>query len=143
MKCQGGIGTQAGEGVFLAGARTVYESFVSKGRRKVDADSVLAVSNPLHCLFCCPIGFTKNGAVEGLYRYVLEYYGDAMSGTGVNPNQRPGLHAELPIHVRSLLETPSGEMTESYEREFSRLAEQTDAILVFDFREESSVERNN
>jgi len=135
VMCKGGIGMQADGGIFLASARTVYESFVSKGRLKVDADSVLAVGNPLHCLFCCPLGFTKSGVVEGLHGYVLAYYGDAISDTGVNPNQRPGLHAELPVHVRSLLETPVGEMTESYEREFSRLAQQTKAVLVFDLRE--------
>ncbi len=135
VKCGGGLGIATGEGLFLADARKVFEKFVHKGRRKVDADSVLATGNPLHCLFCCPMGLNHPSAVEGLYRYIEEYYRDALGDTGVNQNQRTGLHAELPAHVSSLLESPAGEMAESYETEFRRLAQQTDAVLVFDLRE--------
>jgi hypothetical protein len=135
VKCKGDIGMATDDGVFLAGARTVYESFILKGRVKIDPDSVLAVANPLYCLFCCPMGLNHDGAVEGLYRYLQEYHSDVLGSAEVNQNQRAGLHDELPAHVRSLLETPVGEMTESYEREFSRLAQQTGAVLVFDLRE--------
>lgn len=141
VKCRGGIGMATGEGLFLADARKVFEKFVRKGRRKVDADSVLAIGNPLHCLFCCPMGLNQPGAVEGLYHYLEQYYPDSMGGTGVNQNQRTGLHGELPAHVSSMLESPPGEMAESYETEFSRLAQRTKAVLVFDLRERFRVEK--
>lgn len=134
VTCGGDIRMGAGQGVFLAGARLVYESFVVPGRKKVDADSVVSAANPLHCLFCCPLSLNKDGAVEGLYHYLEEYYADVLGNAVESSNQRPGLHSELPAHVRSLLGTPAGEIEESYEREFGRQARQTGAVLICDFR---------
>jgi|TARA_B100000929_G_scaffold287190_1_gene273468 hypothetical protein len=44
-------------GVFMAHAKKVEEFADGKHGKKVSKNDLLSVSNPFHCIFCCPIAF--------------------------------------------------------------------------------------
>ncbi len=135
VSCKGFAGAGAEEGVFLTAARSVYDTFIRPGRQKVDADPLIALSNPLSCLFCCPLsGGPSPLPVERLYEYVREYHRGAIQTEAGQESQQPGLHTRLPRHVAAVLEFPDGEVPNWYEPEFRLATQHTGALLIFDLR---------
>lgn len=47
------------EGVYIAGANKVYNSFIKGIRQKVSQQSILSICNPLSCFFLLSIGRTS------------------------------------------------------------------------------------
>lgn len=139
LKCGGSPDAGLDEGAFLAGANGLYAAHIRKGRGRVEAVDVLATANPLSCLFCCPMTRDPEG-IEGLYRYVNEYYPDAldsallpdvMNRTG---DERLGLHREPPRYVTALLELAEPEIPRLWEREHRVPVGETNALVVFNMR---------
>lgn len=139
LRCGGRPDAGTGEGVFLAAANGLYSAHIQKGRGKVDAHEILAASNPLSCLFCCPMVMDPPG-VEGFYHYIQSYYPDSLD-TALVPevqnkagDERLGLHPEPPDYVTSLLQFAEAEIPTWWEREHRPPVDEAKALLVFDLR---------
>ena len=124
------------EGVFLAAAPTLYERFIGGGRSRVEANALLGCSNPLSCLFCCPM--VREGMIggpDGFYRYLENYYPGVFPGDNPNDNdRRPGFHDEPPPHVMGLLQFKEEGIPDWWESEHLNAVRDTKAVVVLDLR---------
>lgn len=124
-------------GVFIADAVSLYEEHISPGRRRVDADTLMARCNPLPCLVCCKT--ESDGAadpVDSLYAYLTNHYFENMQ-SGNDSTSKPGLHHELPEYVRTILKPNSDHTSESWEKDFSHQIDGLNAIVISDLREDA------
>lgn len=87
-------------GVFMAHAKKVEEFADGKHGRKVSKNDLLGVSNPFHCIFCCPIAF------RGYFENYFPPIGSEVKGQG------------LPEYVRYLLDTHELEVSEGQIEEY-------------------------
>src|SRR5690606_5591617 len=63
-------GKGRGNGVYWSDANKIRNEFIQKGKKKVSDSDVLSISNPIECLFCCPLTFKGQNGIEGLRRYL-------------------------------------------------------------------------
>ncbi len=132
--CGGKLRSITDEGVFLAAAPTLYDRFIGAGRSRVEADALIGCSNPLSCLFCCPmVSEAIDGDPAGFYHYLGNYYpGVFPGGSPGADDRRPGLHDEAPPHVLGLLQFRKEDVPEWWE--YRNAVRDTKAILVTDLR---------
>ncbi|MCI0620561.1 MAG: hypothetical protein L0387_02635 [Acidobacteria bacterium] len=138
VQCGGKGDAGMGEGAFLAAANGLYNNHIRKGRGNVSADEILTASNPISCLFCCPMIQDPPGA-EGLYHYIQSYYPDALDAALLPDvqnragDERLGLHSEPPNYVMSLLQFEQ-EVPGRWEAEYKPPVNEVKALLVVDLR---------
>jgi len=137
VRCGGQNGAGKDEGVFFADAGSLYTRFLKPGRAKVEADALIAHSNPLSCLFCCPMATQHgNDPVDGVYNQIFAYFADGLRETANSNVDRPGIEERPPQYVQALLEQAErGVVPAWWEQEFAASLRETNALLVFDFRE--------
>ena len=106
-------------GLFMAHANVVEEFADGKHGRKVSKNDLLGVSNPFHCIFCCPIAFGG---------YFEKYF---PSIGGEFREQR------LPQYVRYLLDAHELEISEERVKSFIKEYElgKFRHVAVYDMRE--------
>lgn len=127
------------EGVYIAGAGTVYRDFVVPGWRKIMAVQILAKSIPLSCFFCCPLCSQDS---NGFIRFLMEYYPDdislkrAVADESYSDNKREilGYHSEVPVYVSSFIEYSSDYLLDSWEKEHEQDLLGINALVVYDAR---------
>lgn len=124
-----------GNGVYWSEANKVRTEFIQKGRKKVSDSDILAISNPIECLFCCPWPWTlegKNG-IDGLKRY-LEFYFPTYNEQEENSNNKVDNlgFQDTPDHISMLLERK--EIPDWYENEYRSRIEGIKAIIIVDLR---------
>jgi len=142
VMCQRGIND---EGVYIAGANKVYRSFIQGTRQKISIQSVLSISNPLSCFFCCPLVEEMGGHFSG---FLGKYYNEE-SREGIqqtrnieyedieNKLSALGLHNSIPTYVSVLMKQRNNEADDIdrwYENEFRYALKDINAILVYDAR---------
>lgn len=128
-------GNGKGSGVYWSEANRVRMEFIQKGRKKVTDSNVLAISNPIECLFCCPLTFKKQYGVQGFKKY-LESYFPTYNKQDENSNIRVenlGFQ-KTPNHISTLLENQ--EVPDWYENEFRNRIDGIKSIIVVDMRNE-------
>jgi hypothetical protein len=132
--CGGGLGAFPDEGVFLAAAPTLYEQFIEAGRSRVEANALLDCSNPLSCLFCCPmVRESVHGDPDGFYHYIENYYPGVLPDSKNDNEGRRGFHAEPPPHVLSLIRF-NEDIPDGWEEEHLSAVRDTKAVVVLDLR---------
>ncbi|MBN1009125.1 DUF6615 family protein [Amphritea pacifica] len=106
-------------GVFMAHAKVVEKFADGKHRRIVSKNDLLRVSNPFHCIFCCPIAF----------RGYFEQYFPSIDGELYEQ--------ETPAYVNYLLNAHEQEMSEEVIKTFIEKYElgKFRHIAVYDMRE--------
>lgn len=128
-------GNRKGYGVYWGEANRVRSEFIQKGRKKVTDLDVLAISNPIECLFCCPLTFEKQNGIEGFKNYLESYF-----PTYNEQDEKSNIRVEnlgfqkTPNYISTLLE--SEEVPDWYESEFRNRIEGVKSILVVDMRNE-------
>lgn len=115
------------EGVYLASAAKVHASFVATARKKITAKDVLAISNPLSCIACCPLSGSSEPPIEYLKRYFPEEF------IQDDPrNLAVGIHEQIPWYVHELL---AHDRTAPYENPKAvEISVTSKALLVIDMR---------
>jgi hypothetical protein len=108
-------------GVFVAHANQISNLISGVSANRLSRDAILAKSNPLHCLFCCPLA--RHGPDE-FFRY---YFPDASDSVS---NDQP-----LPKYVMSLLESNSEGLI--LNREDIEHVKKFRAVAVYDLRKEA------
>lgn len=130
--CGGSLGTLKDEGIFLAAASTLHDRFIARGRSRIEADALLGYSNPLSCLFCCPM-VREPVNPDGFYQYLEHYYPGAWQVSPYDKGGERGFHSEPPPHISSFLQF--GEtIPDSWEAEHWSAVRETKAIVVLDLR---------
>ncbi len=127
------------EGVYLAGARTLYDRFAADVEQPVSDTDILRVTVPLSCLICCPLCTDQNdGFVDFLHAYFTK---DAErrveDDEGLARDDRlnvRGMHRQLPEHVSSFLKHAQDGVPQSWAEEFSGHVEHVNALVVYDAR---------
>jgi len=106
-------------GVFMAHAKNVEEFADGKHGKRVSKNDLLGVSNPFHCIFCCPLAF----------RGYFEKYFPSM----VDELKK----RSLPQYVRYLIEGHEQEVNEGQIREYIKEYNlgKFRHIAVYDMRE--------
>lgn len=128
-------GKGKGFGVYWSEANKIRTEFIQKGRNKISDSDVLAVSNPIECLFCCPLTFEKQNGIEGFKNYLESYFPTYNEQDEKSNSRVENLgFQKTPNHISTLLE--SEEVPDWYENEFRNRIEGVKSILVVDMRNE-------
>jgi hypothetical protein len=123
------------EGVYLAGARKIYNSFIETGKKAVASLDILALSNALSCWFCCPNICHGHSVIDFLRMYYpLEIEKKEPPTEMFKISNHLGFHKETPNYVKSLLDINQKDIPDWWEREFSRDIDGANAILICDKR---------
>jgi hypothetical protein len=122
------------EGVYLASANRINSEFILPGKKKILAKDILAISNPLSCISCCPLSknkiyTNKIDQVEIPIHYFQQYYPEEFG----SENEQQGVHETIPRYVRALLS--SNLNTNSELRDFD-IPSEISSLLVFDIRDQ-------
>ena len=133
------------EGVYMAGANKVYNSFIQVIRQKISIPSVLSISNPLSCFFCCPLVEGKGFRFSDFFE---KYYGEESrkkiqqtlnleyEGFNISPTML-GLHKSIPNYVSVLIDQEDNKennIDSWYESEFRNKIKDISAIMIYDAR---------
>jgi hypothetical protein len=136
--CRGKPDAGFQEGTFLAAADVLYRKFIAPGRTNVDAAPLLAESNPLSCILCCPMMHEADKKVRGIYHHLERYFPLAMQPLNEearNANEQDrGLHHRPPAHILALLESTDTPFPDWWERDASSLRN-TNALMLWDLRD--------
>lgn len=138
VMCPRGINN---EGVYMAGANKVYISFIQGARQKISTQSILSISNPLSCFFCCPLveeaDFRFSDFIEKYYneenRESIQQALNIEYEKFENKLSTLGLHKSIPNYVSALMRQ-NNNIDSWYEDEFRNTIKDIDAIVVYDLR---------
>ena len=126
--CQG---RPNGEGVYLGEAKKLHEEFILKGRRPLQPSDVLQLTNPIYCLFCCPITYNSAPNIEqGFKQHLQKYFPTYSNNLDERENVQELGFRETPNYVLQMLDT--AELPGQRETEYR--PERTTAILIIDLR---------
>lgn len=128
-------GNGKGYGIYWSEANRIRKEFIQQGRKKITDSDVLKISNPIECLFCCPLTFDKRNGIEGFKNYLKTYfptYSEQDENSNVQ-NDDIGF-IKTPNHITTLLDNK--EVPEWYEEEFKNRFNGVKSIIVVDMREE-------
>jgi len=123
------------DGVFLAGGQQIYNTFILGYPLKITATDILKLCRPFSCFACCPL-ITANGG--GLQHYLKQYFQLEMTSVSPNYNNFRGLHDEYPEYLSSFIDQAQVGVPEWWEKEFQFEMSDFNALLVYDFRHQSS-----
>ncbi len=130
-QCKGGF---YGEGVYIAGANTVYNTYVQPGKAFVESKDLISLSVPLSCFICCP--YSRNGTTLDVF--LQNYFASELVPTeNAASDLSRGMYPDTPHHILNLVEhSIKDEVPEWWEQEFSREIEGINGISVYDARQD-------
>lgn len=130
-KC-GNFMSHQGEGIFLAEAGHIRNEVILKGRKTLLPKDILAYTNPISCLFCCPDKYTSHFIELGFREYLRQYfptYSENLSRDAVF--QEVGFR-QTPGYILEIADNEA--IADSWEIEHRADVEEINAILVIDLR---------
>lgn len=124
-----------GFGVYWTEANRIRTEFIQNGRKRVTDSDVLALSNPIECLFCCPLTNEKNNGLEGFKHYLETYFPTYNEQDANSKNRFDNLgFQDTPNHILTLLE--SEEIPDWFESEFRSRIQGIKSVVIIDLRNE-------
>jgi hypothetical protein len=114
-------------GVFLQGAKSIYDDFVKRGKHAIADLDVLKRSIPFSCLICCPLAQYPES--RGMF---FKHYFERERRFLSHEHDYPGLHRKLPDYVLSLTRQPKGESAVTGDE---NVPSGVRLVVVFDFRD--------
>ena len=126
-------GRKGNEGVFITDAEHLKNEILDNPRAKYLAKDVLKYSNPISCLFCCPM--TERLSYEGLKEHLRNYFPTLYQRRvkeNSNDNNPIGF-IKTPNRIKDFMKS---EIEYNWEAQYERNFENVNAILVFDLRNE-------
>lgn len=127
------------DGVFLAGGQQIHNTFILGYPLKITANDILKLCRPFSCFACCPLITTNS---SGLQHYLKQYFQLEMTSGSPKSNNFRGLHDELPQYLLSFMDKVQVGVPEWWENEFKFEISDFNALLVYDFRQQSSDEQD-
>lgn len=127
-------GREVGEGVFLGEANKLRDEFILQPRKKLAPADILNFTNPISCLFCCPITFDHGKNIkEGFRKHIKRYFPDFSNNRREGSNQEELGFMPTPNYILQFL---SDNAEDYWETEYRTRFEKTNAIVVIDLRNE-------
>jgi hypothetical protein len=123
-----------GEGVYFGEANKLHNEFIKQSRQTLKPKDILKFTNPISCLFCCPMTMERGrGMKEGFREHLKNYY---PTYADLFEFEKSDNRAELgfvrtPNYVLQLL---TGDINDSWEREYDRTLSKSNAIIAIDLR---------
>lgn len=117
------------EGVYIGNAKELNKDIVQKAKRKILYNDILKNSIPLSCMLCCDLICKVKSFDEFIAKYLASEQPD-----GNNSTIGQYKYKDLPKYVYYLLE--DAQLSDLWEKEYSRYIEGINGILLFDCREE-------
>lgn len=127
-------GRKGNEGVFIGDALKLKEEFISKPRTKLLAQDVLKYTNPISCLFCCPM--TERLTYNGLKEHLMNYFPTLFQKNENSNNDNPIGFMKTPSRITQFMNKESDNW---WETEYRNSIQNSNAILVIDLR---NIEKN-
>ncbi len=125
-------GRKNGEGVYFGEANKIRSEFILKGRKTLIPKDILKFTNPVSCLFCCPLTFDGSNVAEGFRKHIHQYFPTVSDNIGEDSNRQGLGFRETPNYVLQLL---SGDVADWWETEYRFRFERTNAIIAIDLRD--------
>lgn len=123
-----------GNGVFFAEANNLKNEFILKGKNKLFPEDILKFTNPISCLFCCPLVYQKGSNIsEGFRKYIQQYFPTFNENKMENTNRNYLGFRETPNYILQLI---SHDIPEFWEREYQFIFQRTNAVITIDLRNE-------
>lgn len=122
-------GTANGEGVFMSGAKRIYQDFILGSKNNVSVNDVLKKTVPLSCFICCPETHASDFA-----SFLGKYFTHEKESDNSNI-QVLGRYEKLPHHIESFIKLSKEELPEWFEKEFRSELEGINAIFTYDLRD--------
>lgn len=115
----------SGTAIFMANAYTIKAFADKKYGNSISKNKLLKVSNPFHCMFCCPLA--KSGSLRYFERYFSTLPGEA----------EPCDNQQLPEYVKMIL---NGRKSEISDQDIQAIIKQYElqvfrAVGVYDMRD--------
>lgn len=117
------------EPLHICSAQEVYDIVFASARTRIDSSTLLGLSIPLSCLFCCPrVNDSLLSSTENIFR---RHFGRSSrvcegeeDGEALDLGSRQGFEERVPEVVRALFETQKAndnreELLKKYQGEFS------------------------
>jgi len=123
------------EGVYLDGAKDIYNRFILPGKKTLKFDDILKYTTPLSCILCCPITRHKDGG-KGFKEFLISYYPEETILDDHNKNQILGEYKEMPKHIHIFLESVKEGLPDWWEKEFSSQIKEVNSLAVYDARKQ-------
>jgi len=127
---------RVGNGMFVAAAKQIDDSFVRPEREYVNDHDVLDRSIPLSVIFCLA-GWAKPspGALETMVRFIRSERGPGRGDSSfAELDSEQGIHRHVPAQVRSFAEAGISQRREFSEGWFRDSFRGVDALFVIDLR---------
>lgn len=132
--CGGKSDAADNQGVFIASAHLLFDKYIKNGKSRVEADDLLAHSNPMHCMACCSMHtHSKNPSVSSFDDYIEHYYDESISKSNSNI-KKLGRHDNAPSYVISLLDTVDTEIPDWWEKEYQHHLDDFKSLVIMDLR---------
>ena len=124
-----------GEGVFFGEANKLQQELIMKNRRTLVPVDILRFTNPVSCLFCCPMTYEGRDIEEGFKRHLSEYYPTFSDNENISKNiDKTELGFQTtPNHIRQMID--SEEIPEWWQLEYRHYLEGINALVVIDLRD--------
>lgn len=125
-------GRKANEGVFISDAENLKNEIIDKPRAKYFAQDILKYSNPISCLFCCPM--TERLTYDGLKEHMRDYFPTLYGKSTKNNNENsPTGFVKTPGRITQFMNKESDSW---WENEYRFSIQNVNAIIVIDLRNE-------
>ncbi len=123
------------EGIFLGEANKLKAEFILKPRRVLAPTDILRFTNPISCLFCCPLTFKAGtNILQGFRQYIKTYYRNFSDNTQRASNVEELGFVTTPNYI---LEFLSAKLEDYWEIEYRTRFEKTNALVVIDLRDKT------
>lgn len=129
-KCKG---MNSKSGVFISEANNLRSRFILKGKQRIEPKDIVKSSNPISCLFCCPMVFETSDIAEGFRRHIKNYFPTISENLSNNNITQDGFR-ETPNWILSAINEPT--IPDWWESELRYHFERVNAVVIIDLRRE-------
>lgn len=123
-------------GVFWGEANKLKEEILLKPRKKISEAEILQHTNPIACLFCCPLTFNSS---EGFKQYLEHYFNTfkSQSESANDDTEKEIGFQKTPNYILDILSKE--DLPDWWEKEYQYRLGKTKAILVIDLRKDNNI----
>ena len=126
-------GRSISEGVFLGEASRLHHEFIVKSKLKLMPVDILKFTNPISCLFCCPMtSKTGSNIEEGFKEHIENYYLQISDNINENSNRQELGFRNTPDYILKMVEGEN--IPDSWEREYRSYFKGIKALVVIDLQ---------